>query len=356
MAKQQALELSDKKLEIVARKEGDTWIISGETWLRRRTLGGLGGVWDKQEKVWVFMGELPEDVRQMVTVWDLLPVTHLAPLPAVTPEPEVAPQPPVIKAAAPALPGWFVQPSWWSIIQLYVKHRPATAVVGPAGNGKTTAVEQALAFLNIPFLSLSCTDRTEVVDLVGGTVLTAAGEEWRDGLVTQAFKEGKAVVLDEADTLDPRVFMALQNALQDGGVDNTARFVNTPAGRVYPAANCPIILCMNTTGDGPNRTYNGRNKLDAASLDRLSYISTGYENEVEILAGRGYSKFTARQVVAWANAMRRKLEENGLAMPLSPRTLLRMAQGVETFGWSLETAADMEFFTRLDADRQSILR
>jgi hypothetical protein len=101
------------------------------------------------------------------------------------------------------IPSWFVPPSWWGFIDVYVQHRPAIAVVGPAGNGKTTTVEIALQAHNIPFLALSCTSATEVVDLVGGRILTSEGEEWQDGIVTRAFREGKAVVLDEADTLDP---------------------------------------------------------------------------------------------------------------------------------------------------------
>ncbi len=353
MPKQQALGLLDKKLEIVARRHGDMWIVTGETWLRRRTFAAHGAIWDKTEKVWIINGDMPEEIERLITQWDW---NTAAQPPQTAPEVAIPTLPLIPVAPDSGLPGWFVAPSWWATIQLYIQYRPAIAVVGPAGNGKTTAVEQALSFLNIPFVSLSCTDRTEVVDLVGGTVLTVNGEEWRDGLATTAFREGKAVVLDEADALDPRVFMALQNALQDGGMDGKARFINTPSGRVYPGDACPIILCMNTTGDGPNRAYVGRNRLDAASLDRLSYISTSYENEIEILIGRGYSRFTAQRVVAWASTTRQKINDNGLSMTLSPRTLLRMAQGIEAFSWSLETAAEMEFFTRMDADKQNILR
>jgi hypothetical protein len=254
------------------------------------------------------------------------------------------------------IPSWFVPPSWWGFIDVYVQHRPAIAVVGPAGNGKTTTVEIALQAHNIPFLALSCTSATEVVDLVGGRILTSEGEEWQDGIVTRAFREGKAVVLDEADTLDPRVMMALQNALQDAGPDGKARFVNTPDGRVYPTALCPIILCMNTTGGGANRAYTGRARLDAASLDRLTYIQTDYENEVEILQAQGYRKKTAQTIVKWAQSTRAKIHDAGMTLTLSPRTLLRIAQAVETFEWAYPLAYEMEFFNRVDKDMVEYLK
>lgn len=344
MASQLALDLDNKKPNISAQLVDGIWEISGETYLRKRTLLAAGGHWNFLRKIWEFKGEdLPEAVKELITDWKRqVQVSEPEPL-----TPQTAPQ---------VMANWFTPPSWWPIINLYIQHRPAIAVVGPAGNGKTTTVEQALTALNMPFMSISCTDRTEVVELTGGTVLTVAGEQWRDGQVTTAFRNGWAVVLDEADALDPRVMLSLQNALQDGGPDGKARFINTPDGRVYPAGPCPIILCMNTYGEGGSRTYNGRNKLDAASMDRFSVITTTYENEEGIITARGYTARTANGLVNWANDMRRKIAEAGMALPLSPRTLLRMAQAMETFGWSFEIAAQVEFFGRMDQERANILK
>jgi len=356
----QAVEFGQRQTE--ARKRG--WLIAishegktflgGDTFRRiaknealRQQVKAAGGQWSKELLAWVFDGPLPGFLVGLVEVAP----SDSAALSAAD-EAQVVAQ----EAVPTALPTWFTPPSWYQLIELFLRHRPAIAVVGPCGNGKTTGVEVALGALGMPFVSLSCTDRTEVLDLVGGTVLTATGEEWRDGLVTRAFREGLAVVLDEADTLDPRVMMALQNALQDAGPDGRARYINTPDGRVYPAAACPIVLCMNTHGGGGSRAYNGRNKLDAASLDRLSFISTGYENEVKILTARGYKVRTAEQIVEWAQATRQKIDEAGMAMTLSPRTLLRMAQCIDTFGWTLRMAAEVEFFSRMEADKARNLR
>jgi hypothetical protein len=355
MVFQNTLNLNDNPRgpHIQAELRGDQWFITGETWLRRRTFARYGGEWQDKERAWVFGMTLVPEVRELVSVW----LTAAESVPAADSAPAaVLPVASALPVAPGALPGWFVAPSWWKLVQIFLQHRPAIAIVGPAGNGKTTTVEMALQCLGMGFVSLSCTDRTEVVDLTGGTVLTLEGEQWRDGLVTRAFREGLAVVLDEADAMDPRVMLALQNALQDGGVDGKGRFVNTPAGRVYPAGACPIIFCMNTHGEGGSRSYNGRNKLDAASMDRFSVITTTYEHEQNILMARGYKRQTAREVVMWAEKMRERLMEAGMSLTLSPRTLLRIAQGVEVFGWEMEYAVEVEFFARMDKQRQEVLR
>ena len=344
---------------VFAEQIGDTFIVGGDTYRRiaknealRTQVKAEGGAWSKPLQAWVFSGALPECVRGILHDVAKSDVATIEPV-SLPPSPASET---VSEVQTKQFPHWFTAPTWYELIELFIQHRPAIAVVGPAGNGKTTTVEVALEMNNIAFVSLSCTDRTEVLDLVGGTVLTTDGEQWRDGLVTRAFREGKAVVLDEADTLDPRVMMALQNALQDAGPDGRARFVNTPEGRVYPSALCPIILCMNTHGGGGSRAYNGRNKLDAASLDRLSFISTTYENEIDILTSRGYKKNNAEKIVAWATVTRKKIDDAGMNITLSPRTLLRMAQAMEVFKWDLEFSANVEFLSRLESDKAALLR
>lgn len=255
------------------------------------------------------------------------------------------------------LPVWYQPPSWWELLDAYLElGRPAIALVGPTGNGKTTTAEMALRHAGIEYAVLSCTDRTEVIDLVGGTVITGGSEEWRDGVVTRCFKEGKGIILDEADALDPRVMLSLQTALLDAGPDGDSRFVTTPEGKVYPADSCPIILTMNTYGSGASRAYTGRNKLDGASVDRLSMIETGYENEVEIIKARGYSQALAEQLVKWAQGVRQRIDEQMVPVNLSPRTLLRVAELVDVLAWDFKKACWVEFYSHIDPQIRDMLK
>lgn len=343
------------------------WTISGDTYDYRRTLKRCGLEYNGADKTWHWdQDELPDAVKGIIDALGGLTLDDLtdeitsdyeAPSAedeeATQPDPPPKPEPQVNTGH---LPDWFIPPTWWKHINLYIQFRPAVAIVGPAGNGKTTACEIALQAQNIDYLMLSCTDRTEVIDLVGGTVLTKDGEQWRDGLVTRAFKAGQAVILDEADALDPRVMMSLQTALLDPGPDGNARYVTVEGEKVYPADKCPILMTMNTVGSGRNRQYVGRNQLDAASLDRLTMIQTTYENEADMLQKRGVGKRLASRIVTWAEVMRNKIDDAGLPLVLSPRTMLRIAQCVDDFGWDFQVATELEFFSRIDPQDQPLLK
>lgn len=275
--------------------------------------------------------------------------------------PKTEPEP-----AQPVVPvspqGDIVPPSYWSDLVLYLtpgQARPAIALVGPAGNGKTTTAEAACTALGYEYVVIDATEYLEPADLVGCmTYDPAKGEVWRDGPVTEAFRNGKAVIINEFDSLNPRAALCLQSATQDPGPQRKGRYVTTPGGpedRVIPSGDCPILVTMNTYGTGATRQYVGRNALDAATADRFTIISTGYENEASILAARGYSAPTADRLACWAAAMREQIEANTLRVILSLRTLLRMAQVIEGYHLPFEAAVEKEFLNRLEPDTRRLL-
>jgi hypothetical protein len=342
-----------QKVNLYAQMVGGELHVSGDTWLRRKLLAAEGGQWSKGSNAWVFKS-VPKGLDGMLT-W--LPELSAGSIqvqiesaePAALAQ-EASETPTAPKVVSVSYPAWYVAPSWGAKLVKYIKWgRPAIAIVGPTGNGKTTATEETLKALGVAFIAISCNDQLTPLDLVGGRTIVNGSEAWVDGPVTKAFREGKAIMLDEADTLDPRTAMCLQNVLQDAGADGKARYINTPEGRVYPAGACPVILCMNTVGSGANRQYSGRNALDLAMLDRLSFIQTGYENEVDIIAKRGYGGGIAKRVVEWAESTRQKIDASGLRVSLSPRTLLRVAQQMAC-GEQWEAVIEDEFFSRLSAD------
>jgi hypothetical protein len=257
-----------------------------------------------------------------------------------------------------------IRPSYWRDLcedLMPGECRPAIALVGPSGNGKTTVSETVLAQLGYETIVIDCNESIEVADLIGAMSYDPkVGEVWRDGKVTKAFREGKAILFNEFDALNPRVALCLQSVFQDAGPAKKGRYVtlagNVDEDRVYPVGDCPIILTMNTYGNGATRQYVGRNTLDAATLDRITLITTGYENEAQIIESHGYSEDVGRKLEAWARALRVKIESQALRIILSPRTLLRMAQKIERHGKTFEAAVQKEFMGRLDPDVQSLLR
>lgn len=357
MVMQMQLELEHKnKTGVFARRVGNEIHLTGRTWSYKRTFGATGGKWHDVMKVWVFTGELPSVVSQYVEQW----------LEDTPPAPDAPAEPSTPASVAPA-PTGIVKPSYWDLLWLYTtpqRCRPAIALVGPAGNGKTTVAEQVLEMRGIPYLVIDANVSMEPVDLVGGMsyqIENGVGKQvWQDGPVTRAFREGMGVIINEFDSLDPRTALCLQSAFQGKGATKATRYVtlsgNPEEDRVYPNGDCPIILTMNTFGTGATRLYTGRNALDAASRDRMTIINTGYENEDAILVSHGYSRFTAKWLLDWAMVVRHRIDKHELPVILGMRTLLGLAELIEVHGVAYERAVEIEFFSVQDADTAVLLR
>lgn len=180
---------------------------------------------------------------------------------------------------------------------------------GPPGVGKTEVCRYIANKLQLPFHLVPCCGQTDLSDLLGtfgpgklryneyqiarmeqqdiDTMRTALHEDagwpmdsliamdletirnacneaakpqFTLGPVAEAFKNGGLVVLDEADTLQPRVLVALHNALDGSGTLQ----VNNETIKIHE--DCKIIL----TGNGSK--YRGRRNLTAALKSRLTIL------------------------------------------------------------------------------------
>lgn len=350
----------EKSKAVIAEQHGQWLIIMGDTYPRigknediRSEMYNINGQFVRPLQGWVIKAsDLTPPIKSQI---DKIIGELSDELSAASTQDEAIVESTPIQTLSPALseklPAWYIPPSWWGRLNTYLNTlaRPSIAIVGPAGNGKTTSTEMAMLANDISYYIMNCTDRTEVTDLIGGDKIRAGGEEFVEGIVLKAFREGKGVILDEADALDPRVMMSLQTALLDPGPDGTSRFIALPSGeKVYPTGLCPIIMTLNTFGTGANRQYNGRNKLDSASIDRLTVISTGFENEIAVLKARGYDKALATKICNWANGIRQKIDEAGLPLILSPRTMLKVAQCIKDAGWTFQDAIEFEYYQAID--------
>ena len=137
-------------------------------------------------------------------------------------------------------------------------------------------IDQALSALKTKFPNPSTQDEADVVKgiLTKSNVTTS---EYLIGAVYQAAKEGRVVIIDEANYIPPELLAKLNdimtkrpgekiNVQEDGIGDITVRkgFGIIFTGNINPPA-----------GAGEQR-YIGRYKFDAAFLDRMSAIPYGY--------------------------------------------------------------------------------
>ncbi|MDR0855585.1 MAG: AAA family ATPase [Christensenellaceae bacterium] len=144
-------------------------------------------------------------------------------------------------------------------------------LVGPAGTGKSTAVEQAARALNLRFYTANrvqnAFELTGYTDAVGKYVPTQFYE---------AYRKGGIFFFDEVDSSTPEALVTINTAVSQGYMAFPG--FTTP---VQMHKDFKMVAAGNTYGNGASREYCGRNALDAATLDRFMVIEWNYDYTLE---------------------------------------------------------------------------
>lgn len=146
------------------------------------------------------------------------------------------------------------------------------ALVGPAGSGKTTTVEKVAEALNLRFFSKSVSAQTGTHEFFG---YQNANGQYVSTLFRDCYENGGVFLLDEFDAGNSNVLAALNQATANG----SAAFADK---MVKKHADFKIVMAGNTWGHGATSEYVGRNKIDAATLDRFAFIYFDYDEDLEI--------------------------------------------------------------------------
>ena len=140
---------------------------------------------------------------------------------------------------------------------------------GPAGSGKTTAAQTVARALSLPFYYTGAImDETKVFGYRN------ANGDYIETDFFKAYTQGGVFLWDEADGSDPMVSVML-NAAVDG------MLASFPHGMFTRHPDFIFIAAANTYGMGANDKYVGRNRLDAATLDRFVKLGWDYCPELE---------------------------------------------------------------------------
>lgn len=150
---------------------------------------------------------------------------------------------------------------------------------GPAGAGKNAIAEQCAKALNLDFYYMNAVKQefnlTGFVDARGRFIETP---------FYHACLNGGLMMIDEIDSSIPEVLVKLNSALSNGYFDfpiGEDKDGNLVGGRVPVHYKTRFIVAGNTTGQGADRLYTGRNQLDAATLDRFSMVHINYDENME---------------------------------------------------------------------------
>jgi hypothetical protein len=217
-------------------------------------------------------------------------------------------------------------------------------LAGPAGSGKTTAAEMVAEALGLPFMFNGAIDTeyklSGFVDAHGRVVSTA---------FRKAYTEGGVYLFDEVDASLPGATLAFNAALAGSKCDFP--------GETAPVARHPDFRCIaagNTWGHGATVEYVGRNKLDAAFLDRFVQLTWDYDEDLEramIPADEASQAWCAT-----VQKLRARARSRGLKVVISPRASVN---GSKLIAGGLSTAEALEacVYAKLSAaDRANLER
>jgi hypothetical protein len=132
-------------------------------------------------------------------------------------------------------------------------------LVGPAGTGKSHLLRQLAAYMGVQYAETPMSQGATRGDLLGRHTV--------DGFIPAAFlpiySGGGVFNFEEIDASDPSLLIVLNNALAGDALYNSSD------GEMYSRSDDFIASATaNTLALGANREYTGRDRLDAATIDR----------------------------------------------------------------------------------------
>ncbi len=208
-----------------------------------------------------------------------------------------------------------------------------TALIGPAGSGKSTMVEQIADALDLKYYLQNSVSGAH--ELSG--YLDAHGK-YNTTTFREAFTNGGVFFIDEVDTSDAGALKWLNSALANGH----AMFPDK-ADPVNRHPKFRAVIAANTFGTGADRMYVGANQLDASTLDRFVFFDFGYDEKLETaLAGN----------IDWAKRvqeLRAAASTEKARIVISPRASINGAKLLAA-GWKQEVVEERVIWKGIDGE------
>ena len=204
-----------------------------------------------------------------------------------------------------------VQHEKFETVLKFVANNEPVFLTGPAGSGKNVLCKQVAQALGLKFYFTNAV--TQEYKLTG---FTDANGRYQETQFYKAFTQGGVFMLDEMDASIPEVLIILNAAIANRYFDFPA-----PIGYVEAHPDFRVIAAGNTTGNGADFEYVGRNQLDAASLDRFAVVQIDYSPIIENAVACGDN-----ELVEFCRSFRREAQRAGCAVIVSYRGIGRLAK------------------------------
>lgn len=246
----------------------------------------------------------------------------------------------------------------WEDLAIGIQDNEPVYIGGPTGCGKTKGVEVLAGALNQPVRRIQLNRDFRVAEFVGQRTLeesesgkTVTG--WKDGVLTEAMRNGWWLLLDEVDQAHPDVLMKLQGVLEGTSLVLTENFGEV----VESSPFFRIIATANTFGRGDETgLYSGAKIMNEATMDRFGVvIQAGYPNEeteIKILVkGAGIEPEQASKMVDCAKKIREAQAKEECSCTFSTRRLVSWAKKAKRYG-DINRASHVSVLNKLGYEDQ----
>lgn len=256
-------------------------------------------------------------------------------------------------------PDWIVDETvmaLWEDLAIGIQDNEPVYIGGPTGCGKTKGVQVLASALRQPVRRIQLNRDFRVAEFVGQRTLEESDSGktitgWKDGVLTEAMRNGWWLLLDEVDQAHPDVLMKLQGVLEGTPLILTENFGEV----VHPHEYFRIIATANTFGRGDETgLYAGAKIMNEATMDRFGVvIDANYPNEkteVKILTKvAGISAGQAAKMVECARKIREAQAKEECSCTFSTRRLVSWAKKTKRYG-DIQRASGVAVLNKLSYD------
>lgn len=152
-------------------------------------------------------------------------------------------------------------------IAFAVSENMPVLLVGETGVGKTAAVRHLAARTNNSLRRVNVNGSMTAEDFVGQLLVNEKGTYWKDGVLTEAMREGYWIVIDEINAASAEILFVLHSLLDD---DRYIVLTDHPTREIVRAhPNFRVFATMN-----PPERYAGTKEMNKALMSRFALTLT----------------------------------------------------------------------------------
>lgn len=207
----------------------------------------------------------------------------------------------------------------WDIFDKALEQGKNVLIEGGAGSGKTIAVQSYASARGYRYFNVSSNNGIDPSQLFGRWIPNpnGVGYLWQDGAVTQLFRYGGVLLLNEVNFLPTRVSTVLFSAL-----DYRREIQLLENGGEVIKAHPDLLIVADM-----NYGYKGTQELNQAFADRFAIkLEFPYDRAIE-------NKVVGNKaLLTLADQLRAQYDVEEIATPISTRALVAFIDNAKTFG------------------------